>query len=513
MSLSLGKMPENWKLANITPVFKKGGKGQCENYRPISLLCIASKVFERVIMNQIKNEITPLITPFQYGFLNGKSTETQLLHVYSFINDILNMSGRVDIIYLDFTKAFDSVPHHFLLHKLKSFGIDGVLYEWFCSYLTGRKQCAIIEGDLSDWCDVASGVPQGSILGPLLFLMYINDMVEELSESTNIALFADDAKTYSKIKSSNDHQALQRDLSKLEDWSNLWKLKFNSNKCKVLRMSRVLKHDSVYRMNDEILENVTSFNDLVVLITKDLDWQAHIHKKVSKANSVFAFIKRTYGYTASLKSKRAVYLALIRSSLLYCSVVWYPNRSWKKLIEGIQRRATKFITGDYDDEYKARLKLANLLPINYQRETRDLCILYKCIHGYYDIDIRNHVMIGSHQQRTRSSRDSYELIIARYNTEKALEFFFARTVKPWNTIPSNVRSINCNDKEIPHLRSWMIKHYNQQTESYFDVNNLCTWVSFCRCPFSSCMSTIKQHCIPLSFSTNLSYIVPYHIFI
>ena len=237
MSLSLGKMPENWKLVHITPAFKKGDKGQCENYRPISLLCIASKVFQRVIMNQIKNEIIPLITPFQFVFLNGKSTETQLLHVYSFINDIIDISRQVDIIYLDFTKAFDSVPHHFLLHKLKSCGINGVLYEWLCSYLTGRKQRVVIKGDLSNWCDVASGVPQGSILGPLLFLMYVNDMVEELSKSTNIALFADDAKTYSKIESSNDHQALQRDLSKLEDWSNLWKLKFNSNKCKVLHMS------------------------------------------------------------------------------------------------------------------------------------------------------------------------------------------------------------------------------------------------------------------------------------
>ena len=191
----------------------------------------------------------------------------------------------------------------------------------------------------------------------------------------------------------------------------------------------------------------------------------------------------------------------------------YPNRSCKKLIEGIQRRATKYITGDYDSEYKARLKLANLLPVNYQRETRDLCILYKCIHGYHYIGIRNHVTIGSHQQRTRSSRDSYKLSIARYNTGKAMEFFFARTVKLWNTIPSNVRSINCNDREIPHLRSWMIKNYNQQTESYFDVNNLCTWVFLQMTLLSSCMSTIKQHCIPPSFSTNLSYIVPYHIFI
>ena len=114
--------------------------------------------------------------------------------------------------------------------------------------------------------------------------------------------------------------------------------------------------------------------------------------------------------------------------------------------------------------------------------------------------------IGSHQQRTRSSRDSYKLNIARYNTEKAMEFFFARTVKPWNTIPSNVRSINCNDKEIPHLRSWMIKHYNQQTESYFDVNNLCTWVSFCRCPSCRPVWVQSNNIVPL-----LPFLLTFHI--
>ena len=154
------------------------------------------------------------------------------------------------------------------------------------------------------------------------------------------------------------------------------------------------------------------------------------------------------------------------------------------------------------------MKLDNLLPINYQRETRDLCILYKCIHGYYDIDIRNHVMIGPHQRRTRSSRDSYRISIERYNTDKAMEFFCARTVKPWNAIPSNVRSINCNDKEIPHLRSWQIKHYNQPTESYFDVNNLCTWVSFCRCP--SCRPVWVQSnnivsLLPFLLTLHISY--------
>ena len=178
LSLTLGKMPANWKLANISQFFFKADRENCSNYRPLSLLCIVSKVLERAVLNQIKSEILLLITQFQHGFLSGRSTETQLMQVYNYINSTLDSSGQTDVIYLDFSKAFYSVPHHPLLHKLRSFGFNGTLYHWLCSYVNNRKQRVIINGEHSEWCNVTSGVPQGSILSPILFLLYINDLVD-----------------------------------------------------------------------------------------------------------------------------------------------------------------------------------------------------------------------------------------------------------------------------------------------------------------------------------------------
>ena len=157
LSLTLGKMPENWKVANISPIFLKRDRENCCNYRPITLLCIVSKVLERAVLNQIKSEILPLITQFQHGFLSGRSTETQLIQVYNHIDSMLDSSGPTDIIYIYFSKAFDSVPHHLLLHKLRSFGFNGTLYHWLCSYVNNRKQRVVINGEHSEWCNVTSG--------------------------------------------------------------------------------------------------------------------------------------------------------------------------------------------------------------------------------------------------------------------------------------------------------------------------------------------------------------------
>ena len=217
LSLTLGKLPENWKLANISPIFKKGDRENCVNYRPISLLCIVSKLLERAVLNQIKSEILPLITQFQHGFLSGRSTETQLIQIYNHINSTLDSSGQTDIIYLHFSKAFDSVPHHLLLHKLRSFGFNGTLYHWLCNYVNNRKQRVVINGEHSEWCNVTSGVPQGSILGPILFLLYINDLVDCISNNSEVALFADDVKIHRNVDSLNDCLLLQNDLQALDD--------------------------------------------------------------------------------------------------------------------------------------------------------------------------------------------------------------------------------------------------------------------------------------------------------
>lgn len=298
----------------------------------------------------------------------------------------------------------------------------------------------------------------------------------------NVALFADDAKIYRRIESLDDCILLQNDLLALDIWSNTWKLQFNHNKCKVLQFARVIKHNYNYKMNDTMIEQVSNFNDLGINVTFDLDWQTHIHQKVSKANSTLAFIKRTYGYSAAPEAKRMLYLTLIRSGLLYGSTIWYPNKSCKKLLEGTQRRATKYILGDYESDYKMRLQMTKLIPLSYYKESRDMCFLYKCIHGYYSLDVHTYLTLTTNiHHRTRSTVDDFKINIENAKTEKAKEFFFHRVVKPWNIIPYNIRSQICSSKEITPVKRWLMNHYMNLTQAYFEVENVCTWVSFCRC--------------------------------
>ena len=484
MSLDSGIVPNMWKRANVVPVFKKGEKTLCSNYRPISLLCIVSKVLERALLNQIKNEIIPLITKFQHGFLNGKSTETQMLSVFDNISKVLDDGGQTDIIYLDFSKAFDSVPHHLLLHKMKSFGFNGTLLSWFSNYISNRRQRVVIEGENSEWLPVLSGVPQGSILGPVLFILYVNDMVTQVSENTSVNLFADDAKVVRTINCRLDYILLQRDINQLFDWSNTWLLNFNITKCKLLRIARVVRYCVDYFINDVKLECVNEFTDLGIMISSNLSWHSHITSKVKRANSLLGFIKRTCGFNAPVECKRILYLALMRSTIMYGSTVWCPNRGDMKLLEGVQRRATKYILNDYTSDYKSRLQKTKLIPLNYYKEYRDICFLYKCINGFYNIDINDFIKFQNHshyQTRMRTNKPSM-IYPTRSNTVKGAEFFFNRIVSCWNILPSDIKSLKCKNKDIWPFKNKLLEYYQHRTSTVFQSDNICTWTSSCRCP-------------------------------
>ena len=228
MSLALGVVPLQWKMANITPVHKREDPTLATNYRPISLLCTLSKVLERCVHNHCYHYLEPHMYHMQHGFIRGKSTTTQLLEVYHEILESVASGNEVDAIYLDFSKAFDKVPHHLLLKKLDTLGIRGSLLTWFESYLKDRQQRVVIHGVCSDWLPVTSGVPQGSILGPLLFIVYCNDIPTCIEENSTLALFADDSKLYRTLSSPTSSASLQHDLSNITHWTTNNQMELNA---------------------------------------------------------------------------------------------------------------------------------------------------------------------------------------------------------------------------------------------------------------------------------------------
>ena len=225
-SLSSGKIPAEWKVSNIIPIPKGGVKNDVSNFRPISLLPIVSKVLERCIYDQIINHVSSQLHNLQFGFLRGRSTTSQLLQVLHEIGKSLDQRIQTDILYLDFSKAFDKVDHKLLLKKLSNFGICGNLLNWFQNYLTNRHQKVTVLGKTSCPIPVLSGVPQGSILGPLLFLMYVNDLPQQTTTSS-VALFADDTKCYRAISKAQDIKDLQCDLDRIDKWCTKRSQRFN----------------------------------------------------------------------------------------------------------------------------------------------------------------------------------------------------------------------------------------------------------------------------------------------
>ena len=235
-SVNSGVLPRDWKNAFVTPIYKKGARNLPENYRPISLTSVACKLMEKMVKDAVLAHLIEnnLLSRKQFGFVSGRSTVTQLLNYLDKCAEVVASGGVVDSIYFDFSKAFDTVPHQRLSVKMKSYGIQGKLLSWVEAFLSGREQRVRVNGELSTSKPVISGIPQGSVLGPLLFVLYINDLPD--SVQSNILLFADDTKIFRQVSTAEDAEILQNDIDALNQWSEKWLLKFNIDKCHVLSL-------------------------------------------------------------------------------------------------------------------------------------------------------------------------------------------------------------------------------------------------------------------------------------
>ncbi len=279
----------------------------------MSLRCVCCKLLEHIITTNLFKHLEKhnILTPFQHGFRPNRSCETQLLIT---LQDLLQQydkdrKSQIDIAVLDFSKAFDKVPHKRLLAKLTSYGASPQIISWIKDFLLGRTQRVTLEGNFSSWLTVDSGVPQGSVLGPLLFLCFINDL--PLAVKSQVRLFADDCLLYRTIKTATDQLQLQKDLASLTQWAETWGMLFNASKCYILRISRTkTPRETLYSINGQVLKQVTDTAYLGVTLSEHLKWTTHIDSLCRKSNSTLGFLRRNLRFCPE-KLKSLAYTALV----------------------------------------------------------------------------------------------------------------------------------------------------------------------------------------------------------
>ena len=357
-SLQTKSLPKDWKKANVSALFKKGDSKLASNYRPVSLTSIVCKTMEKFVRDHLFKFMfaNGLFSDKQFGFLPKRSTVLQLLNIIDEWTMAVDDRNEVNCLYLDFMKAFDTVPHRRLIHKLKSYGICDPILSWIRDFLSDRVQRVIVNGSASQWAKVLSGIPQGSVLGPLLFVIFINDICESINSSSY--LFADDTKLFRVIKSNSDIATLQADLNTMIDWSDKWLLRFNKEKCKLLSINGWSNAKYYINSNSEQYEigSVESEKDIGVTFDTALEFDIHINEKIKKASSICAMIRRSYRFL-NAKAFLPLYKALVRSHLEYGNSVWCPYKmKYIDSIEQVQRRATKMLPGMHNLSYKERLQ-------------------------------------------------------------------------------------------------------------------------------------------------------------
>ena len=436
LSLSTGELPADWKKSIVVPIFKKGSKNIIKNYRPVSITSVVCKLMERIIKDNIISYLYQhgLLSNNQYGFLPRKSTNLQLLEYFNKISTQTSHGCPVDSVYLDYSKAFDSIVHSKLIYKLAQCGISDNLLNWISLFIINRFQSIKVRSALSNWTIVLSGVPQGSVLGSLLFVIYINDLCQFSKNLDTLYLFADDAKCYAIIKSQSDCLAFQKALNDIVSWSDLWQLDLAADKCKIVSYvdhTDIITFD--YSINSVPLVRVTEIIDLGIKFSNDLTFSSHIDDICCKARQRASIILNCFRSKDPATLLKA-FITFVRPILEYCSNLWNPyKKSDIDKIESVQRRFTKRLNNMHDLQYTKRLELLGLDSLETRRLKADLYMYFKIIKNLTDIPLSDFFKI-----RTGSTRNNgLCLYKSRFNSNSERYFFRNRYVNAWNSLPGS----------------------------------------------------------------------------
>ena len=439
-SLNSSTLPNDWLTANIIPAFKKGSKSTPANYRPISLTVVCCKIMEHIIFHSIMDHLNihNIINPNQHGFRPGFSCNTQLMLLVDDILKAMDNHLQVDLVLLDFSKAFDTVAHKKLLHKLSHYGIQSNIHKWITTWLTSRTQRVLVEGCTSSSKQVLSGVPQGTVLGPLMFLLYINDI--DTSISSSIRLFADDCVLYRVIKSPQDNLILQQDLTQLAQWTDTWQMRLNIEKCVTMTCTRSpVSTPTVYSIHEHPLNVVDQHDYLGVRLHSSMTWSHHIQLKVNKATKVLNLIKRTL-HKCTKEVKETAYFTLVRPILEYTAIIWDPYQQYLiDSIEKIQRRAARWVMGDYRLTSSVSEMISTLQwPSLEQRRLHNrLTMFYNFVNKATSIDIPLHYHPYTSTHNTRYYHPLHYMI-PWSSTSYYQMSFFPKTIRDWNSLPHQI---------------------------------------------------------------------------
>ncbi|XP_050692945.1 uncharacterized protein LOC126983856 [Eriocheir sinensis] len=441
-SIKTGTVPREWKRAEVVPIYKSGKKEEPLNYRPVSLTSVVCKICEKLIKEQWMRFLEHnLITNNQYGFRKGRSCVTNLLSFYSRVTDKLQeRDGWVDCIYLDLMKAFDKVPHSRLLWKLENKGgLRGKMKCWMESYLRGREMRTVVKDTRSEWRTVESGVPQGSVLAPVLFLVCINDMPEGIN--SYMSLFADDAKLQRHIRNSEDCKELQEDLNKIWKWSQKWEMKFNVRKCHVMEMGKSVERPKwTYKMGGgEILKKVNEERDLGVIMQDYVQPGSHINWIFGDTYNMVRNIGIAFHYMDKEMMKKLI-TAMIRPKLEYMETLWSPHMK-KHIVklERIQRMATKMVPELEGLTYEERLKEMDLPTLEQRRERGDLIQIYRLLSKMEEVD--NEKLLLREEPSSRNTRGhSKKLRKGRCSRDIKKYSFPQRNIEVWNRLSEEIVS-------------------------------------------------------------------------
>ena len=473
-AIETGVYPDSWKCGNIVPVHKKADKNLVKNYRPISLLPICGKVFEKIIYNNLFNFFMAnnILVKNQSGFLPGDSCVSQLLSITHEIYKAFDGNPSLEVrgVFLDISKAFDKVWHKGLLYKLKCYGVEGKAYALLENYLMNRKQRVVLNGQTSSWENVNAGVPQGSVLGPLLFLIYINDLPDGLK--SNAKLFADDTSLFSTvfdtIKSS---EILNSDLELIQNWAFQWKMSFNPDPNKqaaeVVFSHKIDKpsHPPINFNNNPVVPHLFH-KHLGMTLDSKLNFDCHLIEKITKANRVIGMIRRIHN-DLSRSSLLTIYKAHVRPHLDYGDIIYdRPNiDSFVNKIESVQYNAALAITGAIRGTSRERLyEELGLEHLSDRRWYRKLCMFWKIVNGSQCPKYLNEYL--PRLQFSHNSERNKLFAKMKCHRDYYLYSFFPYCVNQWNTLDPAIR----NTTSINSFKYALLQFIRPSKSSVYNIH-------------------------------------------